>query len=495
MKKIILISILLCISFLQMNAQWNVDSKRANKWHFTIMNNLNILDFSQANVSQLPTVDTSSVQSLLSYNNRSSMCDTSGNMLFYTNGVHIYDSTLQVMQYGQFITPGYSAGNCFTDGVLSLPMPKHDSLYYVFTLSSDTPCVMLGTQYIYYSVININLNNGKGAVISKSNLLFSNDLLSTGHIKACRHGNGKDWWLLIKNFNGNKFYRFLLDSSGVHSFQPQTIGTPFLAGTSWQAAFSSKGNKYAIVTGYGTFDHDTTALNIFNFDRCTGLLSNPIQYPAFRVDTFLNLFGICFSPNEQLMYWCNLDSIFQYNLQTNISTNVAVFDSSLVPLSGTLYLSAFKFSFMQLGPDGRIYIGTEQNNLNYIEHPDLVGPSCDVHKLAITLPMVYGAFLLNMPFYTTPPINCDSAVGVETEPILNDRVLVYPNPSVGEFTIEVTKANCEIQVYSILGEMIYKQRNAPLRSLINLTNRSNGLYLVKVMHKGMLLGEQKILKE
>ena len=478
-----------------MNAQWNVDGKRANKWYFSATNILNIMNFSQASSVQLPSIDTSVSQPMTSYDNRSCICDTSGNLLFYTNGLHIYDSSFQLMQNGHYITPNFSGGNnCFVDAVLSLPMPEHDSLYSVFTMSNDTACVSPG-QYVYYRIVNSKLNNGKGAVISKSNLMFSGDSLATAHIKACRHGNGNDWWLLIKNSRGNKYYRFLLDSSGIHSFQPQMIGTPYFVGDSWQAAFSPKGNKYAIVSAHGTFDHDTTTLNIFDFDRCTGLLSNPIQYPHFRVDTFLNYFGICFSPNENYLYWCNLDSVFQYDLSTNLSTNVAVFDSSLVPAWGVPFMSSFKFAYMQMGPEGRIYIGTVINYLNYIDKPDIGGIACDVHKLEIVLPNTPAFFLLNMPCFTTPPINCDTAVGLESEPILDNRILIYPNPGSGEFTVEVSKTNCTVEVYSIMGELLYKRRNVPLLSYVNLSNKSNGLYLVKVLYEGKLLGERKILKE
>ena len=255
-----------------MNAQWNVDGKRANKWYFSATNNLDILNYSQANAIQLPSIDTTVWQPMTSMYNRSCICDTSGNLLYYSDGLHIYDSSFHLMQNGQYITPNFSGGgNCFEDAILILPMPRHDSHYYVFTMSNDTTCISPG-QYLYYSIINSKSNNGKGAVISKSNLLFSGDSLANGHIKACRHGNGNDWWLLVKDSRGNKYYRFLLDSIGVHSFQPQHIGIPYLVGDSWQATFSLKGNKYAIASGRGPFDHDTTTLNIFDFDRCTGLL-------------------------------------------------------------------------------------------------------------------------------------------------------------------------------------------------------------------------------
>lgn len=72
---------------------------------------------------------------------------------------------------------------------------------------------------------------------------------------------------------------------------------------------------------------------------------------------------------------------------------------------------------------------------------------------------------------------------------------IYPNPTDGEFAIKVATDNCTIEIYNIIGEVILKRSEAPLHSHINLTNKVNGLYIVKVMHEGILLGEQKIVKD
>jgi hypothetical protein len=40
----------------------------------------------------------------------------------------------------------------------------------------------------------MTLDNGLGAVVSKNNILFSDSL--TMNLFACRHANGRDWWLM-----------------------------------------------------------------------------------------------------------------------------------------------------------------------------------------------------------------------------------------------------------------------------------------------------------
>jgi hypothetical protein len=49
----------------------------------------------------------------------------------------------------------------------------------------------------YYSIIDMEMDGGNGAVLS------SNNILSDGHLEpftAVRHGNGRDWWLVFPEY-------------------------------------------------------------------------------------------------------------------------------------------------------------------------------------------------------------------------------------------------------------------------------------------------------
>ena len=70
----------------------------------------------------------------------SSICDVNGNMLFFSNGCKVYNSSMQVMQNGSGLNPGsaYSTGNCpdsgntIPKGLLVLPLPEDTTKYYIF---------------------------------------------------------------------------------------------------------------------------------------------------------------------------------------------------------------------------------------------------------------------------------------------------------------------------------------------------------------------------
>jgi hypothetical protein len=83
---------------------------------------------------------------------------------------------------------------------LIIPDPGDSSKYYLFHSSVDV--LSNGTQrplHFYYSIIDMNLDNGKGDVISKNNILIS-DTLASGNITACKHANGRDWWVIEPEF-------------------------------------------------------------------------------------------------------------------------------------------------------------------------------------------------------------------------------------------------------------------------------------------------------
>ena len=94
-----------------------------------------------------------------------SICDKTGNLLFYTNGVTVYNRNHQVMLNGTGLK-----GNLSTvQSALIVPMPGTDNIYYIFTTDAVENNFANGYNY---SVVDMNRDNGKGEVILK-NILFN----------------------------------------------------------------------------------------------------------------------------------------------------------------------------------------------------------------------------------------------------------------------------------------------------------------------------------
>ncbi len=80
-----------------------------------------------------------------------------------------------------------------------------------------------------------------------------------------------------------------------------------------------------------------------------------------------------------------------------------------------------------------------------------------------------------------------------------DFFMVYPNPTTGNFTVELTEpteeSSIRIEIYNILGESVINLE-VPIskRYLIDLTSEYAGVYLIRVM-KGNRVGTARIIKQ
>ena len=107
-----------------------------------------------------------------------------GRVLFYSNGISIYDSTNQMMLNGDRINYGFiwqqntTMGYTLPQGMFVLPKPNSTTEYYLIHQLAERylrPNNGGADYYIdktYYSLIDMTLNNGKGKVVSKNQTII-----------------------------------------------------------------------------------------------------------------------------------------------------------------------------------------------------------------------------------------------------------------------------------------------------------------------------------
>ena len=339
-----------------------------------------------------------------------SICNEEGELLFYTNGIRIANSNHQYLENGYRINPGpiteawEHTGNRIIQGAIALPHPDSVSLYDLIYIEAITTTLEDGLtlnmmRRVHHALINIDTNEGQGRVVEKDFPLIL-DTLDTGKLTACRHGNGRDWWIVIPYLNANEYHRFLLNNDGIQDYGIINTGTEMKWGVG-QAVFSPNGTKYI---NYSINQFQENYLAIYDFDRCTGLLSNPI---VIQNDTFSYVSGVSISENGRFLYESLQTVLYQIDLQAEdiaaSRTEVATYDGYYEGNNpGFLWTTFF---LGQLAPNGKIYLNspTSTKHLHTIEAPNKRGTASRVEQHNVALPTWNQATLPNYPYYGLGP--------------------------------------------------------------------------------------------
>ncbi|MEI6409563.1 MAG: PKD domain-containing protein [Bacteroidota bacterium] len=340
------------------------------------------------------------------------MSDSTGNLQFYSSGCNVINKQNNTMENGGELSPGYyqnyycntnSLGYLSYQGILSLPFPGHPNEYVLF---HNRRFPQIDSIDVMFTKINMNLNNGLGAVTEK-NIVLQKGLLSRTYT-AVRHGNGRDWWVVVPTQASDLYYFYLLDPNGLHGPIAQQVSDSWIPGQYYNlmCTFSPDGSKFVRLGG----DHPS-AFRMYDFDRCSGTLSNgtSVSIP----DTVVYAAWACFSPNSRYLYLTNeVERLYQYDTDApDISASaqlIDVYDGFL-----SVYGLPTGLHTMAMGPDKRIYMSSANgvNILHTIHNPDERGAACNFKQHDIVMPAHSKFFLPNNPhyrLYNMPGSPCDS---------------------------------------------------------------------------------------
>ena len=418
--------------------------------------------------------------------------DKNGNFLMSSNGVWISDATGNVMMNGDSLNPSWDVntsphGLLWINGNIILPFPSDSNKYILIhhALFSDI------STYSYWggvhkSVIDITANGGLGAVIEKNDTLIY-DEISSG-ITACRHANGRDWWVIAQKDSSDVVYKILLTPNGVDTIMTQHLGyTQFFQGNGAQITFSQDGKKF-IQANYHFVAGNLHPSYVFiaNFDRCTGVFSNT-QTVQLTQDSYL--WGLAFSPSGKYAYACQSGYVFQIDVNTLAVDTVATYDGFCYPNPPW----CTTFWAMYLAANGKIYItsGNGVQHIHEMNYPDSAGVACDIQQHAINLGAWSFRAVPNHPNYylgcDTTQTTCPCLItGINDVKQHDFKFSISPNPSNGSFKIIYLlpqNKSGTLQIFDINGKQVYKQNLPPWSTMqyISLPKLANGVYLVKLI--------------
>ena len=275
--------ILLCLSPVFSYSQ----GKEANIWYFGAKAGV---DF---NLGSPPVALLNSQM----HNNGSAGCasisDSSGNLLFYSDGVTIWNKNHVPMLNGQ------NMGMWSTQGAMIVPMPNSNHLYYFFNFIY----VPSDFQYHFqYSIIDITLDNGYGGVVTtdKGVRLFNN---SSIQLSAVHHENGVDVWVLAHGYQNERYYAYLVTADSLHhSPVISQAGSVFDSSRGYMKV-SPNGEKIAAaleLSSFGDF------FDVVDFNNETGMVSD-----INLVHKLGGYYGVEFSPDNSKLYTKGFQTMYQ----------------------------------------------------------------------------------------------------------------------------------------------------------------------------------------
>jgi hypothetical protein len=438
-----------------------------------------------------PSISTSANNYPLKYFSAGNSCisDTNGNLVLASDGYNIYDNIGQTIEGGDTLVPlniyNYEDGwSGSSQGSIILPIDSN--IYYhitpTFSEVQFDDCINNNNCYfdlLLYNVIDMNANGGAGKVVQRMVPACSNAHFRKTQMIACRHGNGKDWWLLKNEGDYGDVHTFLFTQDSVFDKGIQVFNQPNWG--QWdirgQSTFNSDGSLFATTT------HCSSCGLIFiaDFDRCHGILSNPrtIQMPldsqhnpADTTWTDRLPVGLAFSTNGQFLYAAGYSNIYQYDLLDNTWFHAAELDTVADKFQG--------YETLYNGPDGKIYIGNFgglSKQMSRIDNPDVKGAGCNFCPRCLRLDSIAGVFSVG-----TPPCMPDYGLGAKTcwplesmqYAVGSEQLEVYPNPSSTVFIIQ-NKHGKNKGLYNVLGELIFSTKEDE----INVRYFARGVYYIR----------------
>ena len=311
-----------------------------------------------------------------------------GDLLFYSSGSQVRNALGQIMPGGNLV----GTSNSISQNLI-VKKPGSSTLYYLFTPETQAGSIISttnpGINGFSYSIIDMSLAGGLGAVVSSGNLLqpFQNCEMVTG----VYHDNGQDIWIIGHKYGSNTFFVYLLTPSGINptpvysSVGPNifTSGTSVYANSKYDAVGELKASPDGTKLAFTTFYNGYTCL--FNFNKTNGVISNPIP---------LNLgsagYGTSFSQDNSKLYFSRVDAT-QGGVSFLSNGSIVQFDISVLSQAAiqasmyVVYSSSTGFRSLKLGLNGKLYAarttltngGNGAAHLAVINNPNLAGAACN----------------------------------------------------------------------------------------------------------------------
>jgi outer membrane protein OmpA-like peptidoglycan-associated protein len=292
------------------------------------------------------------------------VADHQGKLLFYSDGITVWNRQHQIMKNGTELAGDASA----TQAALIVPQPKSKNIYFLFTTD-----VAGESDGLRYSLIDMNAEKGLGEVKEKNTALTAP---TCEKVTAVLHQNRQHIWVITHPWESKSFYAYLLTEKGI---QPKPIISEvgILQGDDLNNAIghlkaSPDGHLLAQTIKGGHL------VEVFDFDNETGKIAN-VRTVSFERGSLL--YGLEFSSDSRKLYASAGGKFKLYQLDLSQTNPDSIKQSVRLIAQNKAWTGA-----LQLATDGKIYVSVFNSDyLGVIAHPNLKGADCGYQERGLSL--------------------------------------------------------------------------------------------------------------
>lgn len=433
-----------------------------------------------------------------------SLSNVGGEFMLSSNGCELWDRKFELINNSRPLNPGEAFTDLCTGGfnayeaghqsMMALPDPSNPDYFLLFHEQQVYLFDSTGRRHIERGAIlltKVDITTDPPTVVFKNQDVIRDTMTYGGSLNAVKHDNLEAWWMVIPLREEACFYRFLIDRDGIHGPEKQCIGRQFNPdgeGGS-QSCFSPDGSKF--VRWY-TRD----GINIFDFDRTTGELSNFVDIP-FTADSIL-FGGMSISSSSRFLYITTLLDLYQYDLEADdiegSQVHIATFDGHRSPGSCT-------FANGQLAPDCKIYWSSAGacTELHVIHQPNEKGGACDFRQHDFKRVSNSNSTMPYFPNYRlgTGEV-CDTNLMVSVRQVVmrQPELRVWPNPADDRIWVETTGIRNDVYLTLVnsMGQTVLHRRNPGFTRLeLDLSGLTPGVYTLMVGEEGTVVSQERVV--
>lgn len=307
-----------------------------------------------------------------------------GQLLFYTDGITLFDANNQPMPNGTGLLGGTPQLKSSTTAAVIVPWPLTPGKY--FLVAADE---QFGGNGITYSEVDMSLNGGLGDVVAgrKNIPLFSTNAEKL-QVVPTRDRCG--YWILTHETIGNTFAAFKVTQAGIDPAPVLSQVGSIQSNGAGHLKVNRQNNRIALpfIT--------QSNIELFDFNATSGRVSNPIAFSTSPF--FVQPYGLEFSPNGKYLYvGGQAPDFLQYDVSLPTGPQIGLSGQSV-----SLILFPARPYTVQLGPDNKIYIANTQD-VDVINFPDSGGVACGLVRNPLNAPAGFTTFGLPNWIYQFGP--------------------------------------------------------------------------------------------